>query len=92
MELIQQHRMPEEFDQIKPDLNHSQLLIQIGPHPKTFEEAKKILEEIGVHIMEAAPLSSHWILLKLDVKDMRDVTLKLIENGFSNIKGINAKR
>jgi hypothetical protein len=80
----------EFYQEIKADTDHAQLLIQIGPNTKTLEEAKQIIEETGVRITEMKPLSSHWILMKLDVKDMRSVVFKLMETGFSNIKGINA--
>jgi hypothetical protein len=88
---IFQNETVEEFDhEIKADTDHAQLLIQIGHNAKALEEARQIIGEMGVRITEMKSLSSHWILMKLDIKDMRSVTLKLIENGFSNIKGINA--
>ena len=81
----------EEFNhEVKADKDHSQILIKITPSSKTFEEAKSIIEDLGVRIIETKHLSSNnWVLLKLDVKDMRDVALKLTEHGFF-IKGINA--
>ena len=81
----------EEFNhEVKADKDHSQILIKITPSSKTFEEAKRIIEDLGVRIIETKHLSSNnWALLKLDVKDMRDVALKLTEHGFF-IKGINA--
>jgi len=89
---IPQNRTDEEFDhEIKADTDHAQLLIQVGPGTKSLEEAREIIEETGIHITEMTPLSSHWILLKLDVKDMRNIAFRLIENGFSNIKGMNAR-
>lgn len=80
----------EEFDhEVKVDEYYSQILIKITPFSKTFEEAKKTIEDLGVHIIETKRLSSGWVLVKLDVKDMRNVALKLIEFGLF-IKGINA--
>jgi hypothetical protein len=88
---IFQNETVEELDhEIKADTDHAQLLIQIGQNAKTLEEARQIIEEMGAHITEMKPLSSHWILMKLDVSDMRCAAFKLVENGFSNIKGINA--
>lgn len=76
--------------EVKADKHHSQILIKNTPSSKTFEEAKRIIEDFGVRIIETKHLSSNnWVLLKLDVKDMRDVALKLTEHGFF-IKGINA--
>jgi hypothetical protein len=49
-----------------------------------------MIEDLGVRIIETKHLSSNnWVLLKLDVKDMRGIALKLTEHGFF-IKGINA--
>jgi len=76
--------------EIKPDKTHAQIFIKITPSSKTVEEAKRMIEDLGVRIIETKHLSSNnWVLLKLDVKDMRDVALKLTEHGFF-IKGINA--
>jgi len=86
-----QAQLLEELDQeVKADSTYAQILIKITPSSKTYEEAKKIIEELGVHIIEAKQLSAQWMLLKLDVMDMRNVVLKLTENGFLNMKGINA--
>jgi hypothetical protein len=82
-------KVPKEFNQeIKADRNHAQILIKIIA-PKTFEGAKSIIEDLGVQIIETKHLLSNWVLLKLDVKDMRNVVLKLTEHGFL-IRGINA--
>jgi hypothetical protein len=81
----------EEFDhEVKADKDHSQILIKITPSSKTFEEAKRMIEDLAVCILETKNLSSNWLLLKLDVRDIRDVALKLTEIGFLNIKGLNA--
>jgi hypothetical protein len=81
----------EEFNhEVKVDKNHAQILIEITDSPNTFEEAKKIIKDLGVRIIETKRLSlNNWVLFKLDVKDMRDVALKLTEHGFF-INGINA--
>lgn len=81
-----------DFDsKIIPDKNHAQILIDVSPSSKTFEEAEEIIEGFGVNIIEKNYLSSNCILVKLDALDMREITLKLIERGFISIKGINAK-
>ena len=80
----------EEFNhQVKADKNHAQIFIKIASSSTMLEEAKKIINKSAVEIIETTHLSSNWILLKLDVKDMRDIALKLTEHGFS-IHGINA--
>jgi hypothetical protein len=84
-------RFLEELNQeIKPDRNYAQILIKNTNYLKTFEDAKKIIEDLGVHIIETKHLSFDWILLKLDAKDMRNIVLKLTENGFFEIRGYNA--
>jgi hypothetical protein len=81
----------EEFNhEVKADKNYAQLLIEISPSSEAFEEATKIIQDLGVHLIETKHLSGNWMLVKLDVKDMRNVALQLTEHGFLNIKGINA--
>jgi len=75
---------------VKVDKDHAQILIELSPS-KTYDDAIRIIEQAGVSIVESEYLSPYWLLLKLDVVDTRPVVLKLTENGFSKIKGINAK-
>lgn len=85
-----QEQILEELDQdIKADSAYAQILIRIADTSKAIEDAKRIINELGINIIEAKQLSLEWILFKLDVKDMRNITLRLIENGFI-VKGINA--
>jgi hypothetical protein len=80
----------EDFNHsIQADRSHAQLLIQPSPRA-SFEEARRVIEGTGAHIVEVLPLRMDWVLVKLDVMDMREVSLRLTENGFLNIKGINA--
>jgi hypothetical protein len=88
--MIQKNNSVQTDDLIKPDTNHAQILIEVDSEIFTIEKAKEIIEELGVQIIEVKNLSSQWVLLKLDIKDMREIALKLTENGFFKIKGINA--
>lgn len=76
---------------IKVDKDFAQILIEISPSSKTYSEVKKIIKSLGINIIQTDYLSSNHMLIKLDVPDMRDLVLKLSENGFTNIKGFNAK-
>jgi hypothetical protein len=76
--------------QIELDKNHAQVLIEVGSELNTIEKAKSIIESIGVHIIEIQNLSPQRVLLTLDVTDMREVVLKLTQNGFLKIEGYNA--
>lgn len=79
----------DEFDpNITAEKVHSQLLIKTNSG-KVLEEAAKIIEGFGVRIVETKSLPSDWTLIKLSVKDMRDIAVKLSEDGFV-FKGINA--
>ena len=75
---------------VEADRDNAQLLIDLKESSKTLEEAKKIIEESGAHIIETKHLSHDELLIKLDVKDMRSVALKLTENGFADVRGVNA--
>ena len=76
--------------EVKADKHHSQILIKITPSSKSYVEAKKIIEGLGINILETKYLSPNQILLKLDARDMRVAALKLTENGIFDFKGYNA--
>jgi hypothetical protein len=76
--------------EILADRNYAQILIKITPSTKKFEEAKKIVESLTIQIVEMEYLSTNSILIKLNVRETRDVILKLAEHGFINIEGIDA--
>jgi len=75
---------------VEVDKEHAQVLLELSSE-KTYDEAIRVIEQAAVRIVESEYLSPNWILLKLDVTDTRTVILKLIENGFSKVKGINAE-
>ncbi len=81
--------LEELGSEIKADKTCAQILLRRGGSQGSDEEAVKIIETLGVHVIEKTVLSTSWVLLKLDVPDMRNVALKLTEHGFL-IKGINA--
>lgn len=76
--------------EVKAEKKYAQIVIEFAHSSKTFEEAKKIIEDMGVYIIEIKHQSPNKILFILDSMDMREIVLKLTENGFLNIKGINA--
>ncbi|MGA2464459.1 MAG: hypothetical protein ABSH06_08920 [Thermodesulfobacteriota bacterium] len=83
----------ESFDKystkVKPNENFAQILIRIDSD-RMLNEAKTIINEVGIRILRSKQLLSGLFLFVLDTKDMRDAVLKLTENGFSQIKGYNA--
>jgi hypothetical protein len=81
----------EKFNhELKADPDCAQILLEMTSSSETYEKARQLIEDQGINVLEANYLSSGKVLIKLDVKDMRSITLKLIENGFIGIKGINA--
>ena len=87
--MIQEETLEELGYEVKADKRYAQILVKITDPSRSDVDAEKIIEVLGVHVVEKNPLSTSWVLLKLDVKDMRNVALKLTEYGFF-IKGINA--
>ena len=75
---------------VKSDKNHAQILLGVDSEINTLDKAKHIIESFGIHIIEIKNISPQLILLKLSVKDMREIALELIEQGFTNIEGYNA--
>jgi len=87
--MVYEETLEELGHEIKADRSHAQILLKITDSSKFEAEAERIVGDLGVHIIEKSYLSTQWILFKLDVRDMRNVALKLTEHGFV-IKGINA--
>jgi hypothetical protein len=87
--MVYEETLKEVGYEIKADRSHAQILLRITDSSKFDAEAEKIVEDLGIHIIEKSYLSPQWILLKLDVRDMRNVALKLTEHGFVS-RGINA--
>jgi hypothetical protein len=79
----------EPRNEFNPDTSYAQILMEV-PSWENIDEIKKVIEDFGVHVIEWRRISPNSILLKLSVKDMRSITLKLAEQGFSIIKGVNA--
>jgi hypothetical protein len=87
--MVYDETLEEVGHEIKADRGHAQILLRITDSSKFDAEAERIVEDLGIHIIEKSYLSTQWILFKLDVRDMRNAALKLTEHGFV-IKGINA--
>ena len=80
----------EEFPfELKADREYAQILMTVQS-AETLREAKQIIEEFGIHVLETKSIAPDNVLFRLNVMDMREVVLKLTENGFSGLKGINA--
>jgi hypothetical protein len=86
--MIQEQISEELNHELKANKSHAQILIETNPF-KTIEDARKVMEDFGVQIIETKYLSANWVLFKLNIKDIRSISLKIIEMGFSNIKGVN---
>jgi len=87
--MFYEETLEELSHEVKADKTHAQLLIKMTDSSRSAEEAEKIIEGLGVHVVEKSRLSTYWVLFTLNVRDMRDAALKLTEHGF-NVKGINA--
>jgi predicted nuclease with RNAse H fold len=79
----------ETNNNLVPDKNHAQILIESQPTSRNIEQVKEIIETEGVYVIETKPFSARWTLFILNVQDMRNIALKLIYRGF-NVKGVNA--
>lgn len=88
--MINRKNSRQHYEQINPDKEHAQILIEVGSEPNIIEKARQIIEGLGVHVIEIENVLPQLVLFKLDVKDMREAVLRLTENGFFNIEGYNA--
>ena len=80
----------DEFPfELKADEKCAQILMTIHS-AEGLKKARSIIEEFGIDVLEMKSITPDNFLFRLNVMDMRDVVLKLSENGFSGLKGINA--
>ena len=86
----------DEWDKlIKIGNDYSQILFIFNETDRTLDRAIELIETVGVVILKIEILSSSEdkfksALLQLKTPDMRDIVLRLIEEGFTKIKGYNA--
>ena len=86
----------DEWDKlIKIGNDYSQILFIFNETDRTLDKAIKLIEGVGVRILKIEILSSSQYpfksaLLHLKTQDMRDIVLRLIEEGFTKIKGYNS--
>jgi hypothetical protein len=71
------------------DRRQAQILIEII-EPRNLEEAERIIAGSGVRILQKKFLNPDWVLFTLDAMDCREIALRLTEEGFENIMGVNA--
>ena len=86
------------FDDIAQSLKahpyKAQILLELKNDGKSLEKALGILESAGMGIPDYTILQdipTRLILFSLSSEDMREAVLKLIEAGFTQLKGINPK-
>jgi hypothetical protein len=75
--------------ELRADEKCAQILMTIHS-AEGLKKARSIIEEFGIDVLEMRSITPNDFLFRLNVMDMRDVVLKLTENGFSGLKGINA--
>ena len=86
----------DEWDKlIKIGNEYSQILFIFNETDRTLDRAIKLIEGVGVRILTIEVLSSSEdksksALLQLKTEDIRHIVLRLIEEGFTKIKGYNA--
>ena len=80
---------------IKIGSDYSQILFILNETDRTLDRAIKLIEGVGGRILKIEILStsedkSKSALLQLKTQDIRHIVLRLIEEGFTKIKGYNA--
>jgi hypothetical protein len=86
----------DEWDKlIKIGNDYSQILFMFNETDRTLDRALDLIEGVGVRILKIEIFSSSQdkfksALLQLKTQDVRHIVLRLIEEGFTKIKGYNA--
>jgi len=78
-------------EQMHPHVSEAQILIDLGPHCKTLQEALDVLslseiQTFRYKIVREKP--SGWAILYIPSQMMKTATLKLSEAGFTKISGL----
>jgi hypothetical protein len=81
-----------DISQIVADTHYAQILLKGDYEIANVHVAKSIIEQNGVRIVAMEYLSNQSVLFKVDVKDIRELVLKLTQNGFLRVEGYNALR
>jgi len=86
----------DEWDKlIKIGNDYSQILFMFNETDRTLDRALDLIEGVSVRILKIEIFSSSQdkfksALLQLKTQDVRHIVLRLIEEGFTKIKGYNA--
>lgn len=85
------NRVLEQFNcEIEPDKDYAQILIKTDTTQNSAEVAKKIMEDLEIHIIETKYVDPDRVLFKLEARDIRNLALKMSEYGFLGFEAINA--
>jgi hypothetical protein len=79
---------------IKVHSHKAQILLEVKAEGETLEKALSILKDSGIPSVKYDVLREEYpliILIFLSSDDMREAVLKLMEAGFTQLKGINPR-
>jgi hypothetical protein len=79
----------EDLQNIGPDRNWAKVIIKIVP-PLSIEKAQAVLNRLNINIISIKRVTNQHLVFILNTKDIRPIVLSLVENGFTEIKGLNA--
>jgi len=86
------------FDEMSQSLqahpSKAQILLEVEDEGNTLESALGILKAHGVHPIEYDVIQKgdpSFVLFYLSTNDMQEAVLKLIEAGFTRLKGVDQK-
>ena len=81
--------MDKDFQDIEPDKNWAKVIIRIVD-PLSIEKAQEVVNSLNINIISTKRIINQHFVFILDTKDIRQIVLSLAENGFTEIKGLNA--
>jgi len=79
----------EYLQNIEPDRDWAKVIIKIVP-PLSIEKAQAVLNSLNINIISTKRITNQHFVFILNTKDIRLTVLSLVENGFTEIKGLNA--
>jgi hypothetical protein len=81
--------LKEDLENIGPDRDWAKVIIKIVP-PLSIEQARAVLNRLNIQIISIKYITDQYFIFLLNTKDIRPTMLSLAENGFTEIKGLNA--
>ena len=89
--MSEENTLDEDLQNIGPDSDWAKVIIKIVP-PLSIVNVQAVLNRWNINIISTKRITNQHFVFLLNTKDIRPTVLSLVENGFTEIKGLNASK